>query len=140
MRFGSTLFSLIFIAALVSGNAFAKLPPPGAETQAKAAEAKANAATQAEEQQKALERAQDRVVERYFREQKEGNAKPEPAVLPADETQQPAEGSQGDGTQPTEETRGDETQPPIDTQTVDETEAIPPAVEGTALPADESQK
>lgn len=54
----------------VPGIAVAKLPPPSEEAKAKAEENKAKAAAAAEAEQKALAKAEDRVAERYIKEQK----------------------------------------------------------------------
>jgi hypothetical protein len=55
-------------AMLVTGVAIGKLPPPSAEEQAKAAEKKAAETAQLEKEKALLERAQDRVAERYRKE------------------------------------------------------------------------
>jgi hypothetical protein len=53
---------------LATGVALAKLPPPSAEDQAKAADKKAADDAQLEKEKVLLERAQDRVAERYRKE------------------------------------------------------------------------
>lgn len=56
----STLFFTIF-----TGTAWAKLPPPTPEEQAKAAAAKEKSAQDAEKEKALLEKAQDRVAQKY---------------------------------------------------------------------------
>jgi hypothetical protein len=61
------------IAALclfTTGAVLAKLPPPSEEQKAKAEEAKAKAAEVAKKDAESLAKAQDRVAERYIKEQK----------------------------------------------------------------------
>jgi len=78
--------SAIFIAALFlsAGSAWAKLPPPSEEAQAKAEEAKVKAADAAKKDAEDLGKAQDRVAERYIREQKAKGVivKPNPITPP----------------------------------------------------------
>lgn len=81
----ATRLILALLAALAFGAAQAKLPPPSEEAKAKAEEAKAKAAEAAKKGAELLGKAQDRVAERYFREQKAKGvaAKPTPAAMPA---------------------------------------------------------
>lgn len=56
---------VLCVMALASGVASAKLPPPTPEEQAAAAQKKAQEAEQLEKEKAQLERAQNRVAERY---------------------------------------------------------------------------
>lgn len=72
--------------ALAGGSAWAKLPPPTEEQKVKAEEAKAKAAEAAKKEAELLSKAQDRVAERYIREQqaKKGvTVKPTPIATAA---------------------------------------------------------
>jgi phosphoenolpyruvate-protein kinase (PTS system EI component) len=62
MRISTWVLSAALIA---TGAALAKLPAPTPEEQAAAAEKKKKAAVQVEQEKQALERAMDRVAERY---------------------------------------------------------------------------
>lgn len=64
------ILTLIAAFALSAGSAWAKLPPPSEEAKAKAEEAKAKAAERAKQDADDLGKSQDRVAERYIREQK----------------------------------------------------------------------
>ncbi len=78
--------SAIFIAALClgTGSAWAKLPAPSEEAKAKAEEAKVKAADAAKKDAEDLGKAQDRVAERYIKEQKAKGVvvKPTPLAPP----------------------------------------------------------
>lgn len=67
MRRGALLLALALLTGMPS-LAWAKLPPPTPEEQAKAEEAKAKAAEAAKKDAEALAKAMDRVAERYFKE------------------------------------------------------------------------
>ncbi|MFZ5509804.1 MAG: formate dehydrogenase [Pseudomonadota bacterium] len=70
---------------LAAGSAWAKLPPPTEEQKAKAEEAKAKAAEAAKKEAELLSKAQDRVAERYIKEQqaKGVTVKPTPIATAA---------------------------------------------------------
>lgn|SRR5574340_705857 len=70
MRHRFALGGIALLAALVAGSAWAKLPPPTPEQQAKAAEAKEKAAEAAKKEAAALSKVQDEVVARYAQQQK----------------------------------------------------------------------
>ena len=78
-------FALILALTVASAGAWAKLPPPSEEAQAKAAEAKVKAAETAKLDGEQLGKAQDRVAEKYISEQKAKGVivKPTPIVAPA---------------------------------------------------------
>jgi hypothetical protein len=77
----------------LGATAFAKLPPPSEEAKAKAEEAKTKAAEAAKKDGESLGKSQDRVAERYIKEQKAKGvmvkptpiaaAAPAPAPVPA---------------------------------------------------------
>lgn len=77
--------ALLAALCLAAGTAWAKLPPPSEEAQAKAAEAKVKAAETAKKDAEDLGKAQDRVAERYIKEQKAKGVtvKPTPIAPPA---------------------------------------------------------
>lgn len=77
--------ALLAALCLAAGTAWAKLPPPSEEAQAKAAEAKVKAAETAKKEAEDLGKAQDRVAERYIKEQKAMGVtvKPTPIAPPA---------------------------------------------------------
>jgi hypothetical protein len=57
-------------SVLAVGSAWARLPPPTEEQKAKVEEAKAKAAEAAKKEAELLSKVQDRVAERYIKEQK----------------------------------------------------------------------
>ena len=65
MRILSQTALFTMLLAIFTGTAWAKLPPPTPEEQAKAAAAKQKAAEDAEKAKALLEKAQDRVVQVY---------------------------------------------------------------------------
>lgn len=76
--------ALLAALCLAAGPVWAKLPPLSEEAQAKAAEAKAKAAEAAKKEAEDLGKAQDRVAERYIKEQKAKGVtvKPTPIAPP----------------------------------------------------------
>ncbi len=58
-------YVLAIVLAALLGAAYAKLPPPSPEEQAKAEKKKADDKAQGDQARKELEQAQDRVVRRY---------------------------------------------------------------------------
>lgn len=70
-------------AVFAVGAAQAKLPPPSDEQKAKAEEAKAKAAETAKKEAELLGKAQDRVAERYIKEQKAKGVAVKPTPLAA---------------------------------------------------------
>lgn len=61
----AVMYVLLGGVVLISSAAFSKLPPPTPEEQAAAAQKKTQEALQLEKEKAQLERAQDRVAERY---------------------------------------------------------------------------
>lgn len=82
MKTGTMAFMLAL--ALASTGAFAKLPPPSEEAKVKAEEAKLKAAEAAKMEGELLAKSQDRVAERYIKEQRAKGitVKPTPIVAP----------------------------------------------------------
>lgn len=78
-------FALILALSLASAGAWAKLPPLSEEAKAKAEEAKLVAAEKAKAEAEQLGKAQDRVAEKYIKEQKAKGitVKPTPIAPPA---------------------------------------------------------
>ena len=78
-------FALLLAVSLASAGAWAKLPAPSEEAKAKAEEAKLKAAETAKLEAELLGKAQDRVADRYIREQKAKGVivKPTPILPPA---------------------------------------------------------
>ena len=78
-------FALILALTVASAGAWAKLPPPSEEAKLKAEEAKAKAAETAKLEGELLGKAQDRVAEKYIKEQKAKGivVKPTPIPTPA---------------------------------------------------------
>lgn len=74
--------ALVLALAMVSFGAFAKLPPLTEEQQAKAAEAQAAAAEKAKAEGEQLGKAQDRVAEKYIKEQKAKGVIVKPTPIP----------------------------------------------------------
>ena len=77
--------ALFFALTVAATTAMAKLPPLNDEQKAKADEAKAAAAEKAKVEAELLGKAQDRVAEKYIKEQKAKGVivKPTPIVPPA---------------------------------------------------------
>ncbi len=77
--------ALFFALTVAATTAMAKLPPLNDEQKAKAEEAKAAAAEKAKVEAELLGKAQDRVAEKYIKEQKAKGVivKPTPIVPPA---------------------------------------------------------
>jgi hypothetical protein len=77
-------FVLLLALSVVSAGAWAKLPPPSEEAQAKAEEAKLKAAETAKSEGEQLAKAQDAVAARYIKEQqaKGITVKPTPITPP----------------------------------------------------------
>jgi hypothetical protein len=75
-------FALILALTVASAGAWAKLPPLSEEAQAKAAEAKAAAAEKAKAENELLGKAQDRVAEKYIKEQKAKGITVKPTPIP----------------------------------------------------------
>lgn len=63
-------FALFLALTVAMSGAWAKLPAPSEEAQAKAAEAKVVAAEKAKAETELLGKTQDRVAEKYIKEQK----------------------------------------------------------------------
>jgi outer membrane lipoprotein-sorting protein len=80
-----TKFALLLALIVTSAGAWAKLPPPSEEAKAKAEEAKAKAAESAKADAELLGKSQDRVAEKYIKEQKAKGivVKPTPIAPPA---------------------------------------------------------
>ena len=78
-------FALLVALTALSFGALAKLPPLTDEQKAKAEEAKVAAAEKAKVEAELLGKAQDRVAEKYIKEQKAkgGVVKPTPIAPPA---------------------------------------------------------
>ena len=85
-------FALILALTVAASGAWAKLPPPSEEAQAKAAEAKAKAAEAAKVDAELLGKAQDRVATKYIADQKAKGVivKPTPIAPPAPPAAAPA--------------------------------------------------
>lgn len=85
-------FALILALTVAASTAWAKLPPPSEEAKAKAEEAKAAAAEKAKVDAEQLGKAQDRVAEKYIKDQKAKGVivKPTPIVPPAPPAVAPA--------------------------------------------------
>ena len=78
-------FALILALTVASAGAWAKLPAPSEEAKVKAEEAKVKAAETAKTEGELLGKSQDRVAEKYIKEQKAKGivVKPTPIVPPA---------------------------------------------------------
>lgn len=78
-------FALVLALTVAMSGAWAKLPAPSEEAQAKAAEAKVKAAETAKVEGELLGKAQDRVAQKYIGEQKAKGiiVKPTPIPPPA---------------------------------------------------------
>ena len=78
-------FALILALTVASAGAWAKLPAPSEEAKAKAEEAKVKAAETAKTEGELLGKSQDRVAEKYIKEQKAKGVvvKPTPILPPA---------------------------------------------------------
>ncbi len=75
-------FALILALTVASAGAWAKLPPPSEEAKAKAEEAKLKAAETAKAEGEQLGKAQDRVAEKYIKEQKAKGITVKPTPIP----------------------------------------------------------
>ena len=78
-------FALILALTVAMSGAWAKLPAPSEEAQAKAAEAKVKAAENAKMESELLGKTQDRVAQKYIGDQKAKGVivKPTPIAPPA---------------------------------------------------------
>ena len=78
-------FALIWALTVAMSGAWAKLPAPSEEAQAKAAEAKVKAAENAKMESELLGKTQDRVAQKYIVDQKAKGVivKPTPIAPPA---------------------------------------------------------
>ena len=78
-------FALVLALTVAMSGAWAKLPAPSEEAQAKAAEAKVKAAENAKMESELLGKTQDRVAQKYIGEQKAKGVivKPTPIAPPA---------------------------------------------------------
>ena len=78
-------FALLLALTVASAGAWAKLPAPSEEAKAKAEEAKVVAAEKAKVEAEQLGKSQDRVAEKYIKEQKAKGVtvKPTPIAPPA---------------------------------------------------------
>lgn len=78
-------FALILALTVAMSGAWAKLPAPSEEAQAKAAEAKVKAAENAKMESELLGKTQDRVAQKYIVDQKAKGVivKPTPIAPPA---------------------------------------------------------
>ncbi len=85
-------FALIVALAVASSGTWAKLPAPSEEAKAKAEEAKAAAAEKAKVDTEQLGKAQDRVADKYIKDQKAKGVivKPTPIAPPAPPAAAPA--------------------------------------------------
>ncbi|QRM17947.1 formate dehydrogenase [Dechloromonas sp. TW-R-39-2] len=75
-------FALILALTVASAGAWAKLPPPSEEAKVKAEEAKVKAAETAKMEGEQLGKAQDRVAEKYIKEQKAKGVTVKPTPIP----------------------------------------------------------
>ena len=78
-------FALVLALTVAMSGAWAKLPAPSEEAQAKAAEAKVKAAENAKMESELLGKTQDRVAQKYIGDQKAKGVivKPTPIAPPA---------------------------------------------------------
>jgi outer membrane lipoprotein-sorting protein len=78
-------FALLLALTVAGSSVWAKLPPPSEEAKAKAAEAKEKAAVAAKTEAELLGKSQDRVAEKYIKDQKAKGivVKPTPIAPPA---------------------------------------------------------
>ncbi len=78
-------FALVLALTVAMSGAWAKLPAPSEEAQAKAAEAKVKAAENAKMESELLGKTQDRVAQKYIADQKAKGVivKPTPIAPPA---------------------------------------------------------
>ena len=78
-------FALVLALTVAMSGAWAKLPAPSEEAQAKAAEAKVKAAENAKMESELLGKSQDRVAQKYIADQKAKGVivKPTPIAPPA---------------------------------------------------------
>lgn len=75
-------FALLLACTVASASVWAKLPPPSEEAQAKAAEAKVKAAETAKAGGEQLGKAQDKVAEKYIKDQKAKGVTVKPTPIP----------------------------------------------------------
>lgn len=75
-------FALVLALTVTSAGAWAKLPPPSEEAKAKAEEAKVKAAETAKTEGELLGKSQDRVAEKYIKEQKAKGITVKPTPIP----------------------------------------------------------
>ena len=75
-------FALILALTVASAGAWAKLPAPSEEAKAKAEEAKVKAAETAKMESELLGKSQDRVAEKYIKEQKAKGVTVKPTPIP----------------------------------------------------------
>jgi outer membrane lipoprotein-sorting protein len=75
-------FALILALTVTSAGAWAKLPPPSEEAKAKAEEAKVKAAETAKTEGELLGKSQDRVAEKYIKDQKAKGIVVKPTPIP----------------------------------------------------------
>lgn len=75
-------FALFLALTVAMSGAWAKLPAPSEEAQAKAAEAKVKAAETAKAEGELLGKTQDRVAEKYIKEQKAKGVIVKPTPIP----------------------------------------------------------
>lgn len=77
-----TKFALILALTVASAGAWAKLPAPSEEAKLKAEEAKVKAAETAKAEGELLGKTQDRVAEKYIKEQKAKGVVVKPTPIP----------------------------------------------------------
>lgn len=77
-----TKFALVLALTVTTAGAWAKLPPPSEEAKVKAEEAKVKAAETAKTEGELLGKAQDRVAEKYIKEQKAKGITVKPTPIP----------------------------------------------------------
>lgn len=75
-------FALVLALTVAMSGAWAKLPAPSEEAQAKAAEAKVKAAENAKMESELLGKTQDRVAEKYIADQKAKGVIVKPTPIP----------------------------------------------------------
>ena len=75
-------FALILALTVASAGAWAKLPPPSEEAKAKAEEDKVVAAEKVKAENEQLGKAQDRVAEKYIKDQKAKGITVKPTPIP----------------------------------------------------------
>ena len=75
-------FALVLALTVTSAGAWAKLPPPSDEAKVKAEEAKVKAAETAKVEGELLGKSQDRVAEKYIKDQKAKGIVVKPTPIP----------------------------------------------------------